>query len=214
LEGNIALDFSLAPFVCLEHLKFTDGFKDGFDRVLASVPTKLISFELQIHSDDAHQQPISFAHPYLSRLETLTFEATRTWGFDNTRRYTVHIARCEKLMDDMTKTLTTIQTFTMDSVTFRSYDFLARLRQLRTLTWIRESDMDFPKLANQRFLLRIFDDWPVKPRVTVLTQEETEEDGIWKRKSKWPVDSAYYSQHAGRWPSHICRDIDPCPPYN
>jgi hypothetical protein len=210
LGSDIAPDFSLTPFVRLQHLTFTDGFKSGFDRVLASISSKLISFDLQIHSNNIWRQSISFAHPCLSNLETLTVEVIRKvrclgYGY-------AHLERCGALMDDITRTLTTVQTFTMDSAILRvpSYPFLVRLRQLKALTLIREADMplvpdqEVPLVPDQEVLLKLFDDWPLRPRITVLTKGELGEEGSWKRKASWPLDSAYYSQLAGpRWPSHI-----------
>jgi hypothetical protein len=160
LGSDIDPDFLLTPFVHLQYLKFTDGFRDGFERVLASVFSKLISLELQIHSDDPWQQPISFTHPCLSKLEILTLEVVRKCPDTDSEKYLVHIRRCGDLVDAMTRTLTTVQIFTMDLVFLRFYalEYIPRLRQLQSVTWIQDDVMVFLYKNAREFFEHLFDD--------------------------------------------------------
>ena len=216
---RIAAGFTLAPFTGLQHLKFTDGF-GGFDDVLRTVHTKLVTFETQVYTDDdteyTHLRGApSFVHPCLVDLRSILIEAV-CMKKETSVYFLDHMDRCMDLLDELTGALPQLQIVTMEhaALDVARVGCLSRFRDLRLLTWVLEKPYHCMEgvppagnFSNQKraatVISDLFADRTTKPNVSVITHEEL--FGVpSSTEPKWPLHSTWYDYGGtSRWPLNI-----------
>ena len=216
---RIAPGFTLAPFTALQHLKFTDGF-GGFDDVLRTVHTKLVSFEAQLYTDDdteyTHARGTrSFGHPCLLNLRSLAIECV-CMNHETDVYFLDHMDQCMDVLDEVTNALPELQIVRMEhaALDVARVGCLSRLRDLRSLTWILEKPYHCMEgvpptgnFSNQEraasVIWDLFADRTTKPNVSIITHREFL-GGPSSIEQKWPLHSTWYDYGGtSRWPLNI-----------
>jgi hypothetical protein len=208
-------DVSLNPFTALQHLKISYHGSGGWNGLLASVSAKLVSLEIQVFTDaeltrnynDGRAEDLSLVHDCLSELQSIVIEAVLIYGDTN---WTSHVQRCTDLLDTITRALPDVESITMEyaALDLEHIDCLKRLRNLKRLDWILETEYDCVGDPEQYegpaedYIARMFEDRPVKPQIHVRTHEELSDrpEGL---NSRWPLHSSWYARTESRWPLHI-----------
>jgi hypothetical protein len=216
---SIDPEFTLAPFTALQHFKFTEGF-GRFDDVLRTVPTKLVSFEAQIYTDDDNDYYVprgkpSFAHSCLTNLCSVVIEAV-CMNKETDVYFLDHMDRCMDILDELADALPEVHNVRLEhaALDVSRLGSLSRFRNLHSLTWILGKhyhcmEMGSPngEFSNREravgVISEIFRDWTTKPMVRVLMHRELL--GVpFRFAPKWPLHSAWYDYGGiSRWPLNI-----------
>jgi hypothetical protein len=221
-ELDIGPMSSLTHFIALRHLKLSarNGVLE-VNRVLRAVSTKLMSLELQVFTDKEAQEEneewksLSFHHPCLSNLESITIEGCRNLWDPGAYYDFFHRYRCSILLEAIAEGLLGIQNVTLlyGALDTSHTQCLRHLRNLRSFTCVLKATSDCVGENLQLdydpsgAVARIFEERDSKPRIMIGTERDLGLSPQRADPTRWPYLSAWYDRLNSRWPLHI----DPFP---